>query len=379
LKNLTHCSSTILFYAPLSDASVENISGDKIIAASFVKLFERLGYTVLKPSTFSSREPKGLPSVQEAIIDAASHEIARIEDLLKFEKPILWVTYHHYHKAPDLLGPVLAKKLNMPYLLIEASLNPKERHGDWSVFYPFVEKAFQKADVILSLNPKDELILDQAEYGRKNIHFPLIMQPQFFQQIDKDLVRQFIADKYSLDIGKPWILVVAQMREHKKYDSYIYLKESLDLMNNQYYELLIIGSGEKESAIRHCFSAMKQAHFFGVIESKEMPIYYAASDVFAWPGLGEAMGMVYLEAQVMGLPIVLDQRSGGRYFMQPNETGFLTIGTQEYARHLYMLIKDTVLRQKMGRKAQDFVDKNYRIEIAEEMMKKCLRKFNFYT
>ncbi|MDP1974351.1 MAG: hypothetical protein Q8K37_00090, partial [Alphaproteobacteria bacterium] len=181
---MTHCSSTILFYAPLSNQHNDNVSGDKIIAASFVKLFETLGYKVLTPSIFSSRESKGLPTVQRAIIDAACHEIARIEDFLKSEKPILWVTYHHYHKAPDLLGSVIAEKFNIPYMLIEASLNPRERHGDWSVFYPFVEKALQKADVILSLNPKDALILDQEGYGRKNIHFPLIMQPQFFQQID---------------------------------------------------------------------------------------------------------------------------------------------------------------------------------------------------
>ncbi|MDP1724912.1 MAG: glycosyltransferase family 4 protein [Alphaproteobacteria bacterium] len=369
---MTHCSSTILFYAPLSNKHNDHVSGDKIIAASFVKLFEGLGYKVLTPSTFSSRESKGLASVQSIIIDAACHEIERIEGLLKFEKPILWVTYHHYHKAPDLLGSVIAEKFNIPYMLIEASLNPAERCGDWRIFYPFVEKALQKADVILSLNPKDKEIIDQKGYGEKNILFPLMMQSQFFQQIDKRVSRQFIADKHSLDVNKSWILVVAQMREHKKYDSYIYLKESLDLLNNQNYELLIIGAGEKESVIRYCFSAMKQAYFFGVIEPKDMPIYYAASDIFAWPGLREAMGMVYLEAQSMGLPVVMDQRSGGRYFMQPNETGFVVHDNQEYAVHLDMLLNDGMLRQKMGRNAQDFVREKYRFEIAEEKMKECL-------
>ncbi|MDP1974612.1 MAG: glycosyltransferase family 4 protein, partial [Alphaproteobacteria bacterium] len=142
---------------------------------------------------------------------------------------------------------------------------------------------------------------------------------------------------------------------------------------NQNYELLIIGSGEKQSAIRYCFSVVKQVHFLGIIEPKDMPVYYAASDVFAWPGLGEAMGMVYLEAQSMGLPIVMDQRSGGRYFMQPNKTGFVLRDNQEYAVHLDILLNDGALRQKMGVRAQDFVRENYRIEIAEEIMKRCLR------
>ena len=375
---MTHCSSTILFYAPLSNQHNDNVSGDKIIAASFVKLFEGLGYKVLTPSIFSSRESKGLASLQTRIVDASCQEIMRIEDSLKSEKPILWVTYHHYHKAPDLLGSVIAEKFNIPYMLIEASLNPRERHGDWSVFYPFVEKALQKADVILSLNPKDALILDQEGYGEKNIHFPLMMQSQFFQQIDKWLSREFIADKYSLDANKPWILVVAQMRKHKKYDSYVYLKVSLDLMNNQDYELLIIGSGGKESDIRHCFNAVKQVHFLGIIEPKDMPVYYAASDIFAWPGLGEAMGMVYLEAQAMGLPVVMDQGSGGRHFVVLNETGFVVQGKQEYARHLDILLNEGMLRQKMVRKAQNFVRENYRIEIAEEKMKECLNACNFY-
>ncbi|MDP3533637.1 MAG: hypothetical protein Q8S31_10175, partial [Alphaproteobacteria bacterium] len=114
---MTHCSSTILFYAPLSNQHKNHVSGDKIIAASFVKLFERIGYKVLIPSTFSSCESKGLANIQAKIIEKAQEEIARIEALLKFEKPILWVTYHHYHKAPDLLGSVITEKFNIPYML----------------------------------------------------------------------------------------------------------------------------------------------------------------------------------------------------------------------------------------------------------------------
>lgn len=373
---MTHCSSTILFYAPLSNQHNIDLSGDKIIAASFVNLFEILGYKVLTPSIFSSRESKGLSHIQAKIIEEAQEEIVRIEYSLKSEKPILWVTYHHYHKAPDLLGPVIAEKFNIPYILIEASLNPKERYGNWSVFYPFVEKALQKVDVILSLNPKDALILGQNGYGGKNSHFPLMIQPQFFEQIDKPTSRQFIADKYSLDINKPWILVVAQMREHKKYDSYMYLKESLGLLKNQDYELLIIGSGEKKSAITHCFSAVKQAYFFGVIEPKDMPVYYAASDVFAWPGLREAMGMVYLEAQAMGLPVVMDQRSGGCYFIEINETGFIARNKHEYAYCLEILLKDNILKEKMGSNAAEFVLKNYRMDVIKEKMRIILNQNN---
>lgn len=369
---MTHCSSTILFYAPLSNQEHHNVSGDKIIANQFIILFESLGYHVLMPSTFSSRELKGLAHVQKTIIDAAEAEIIRVEYLLECSKPLFWVTYHHYHKAPDLLGPVLAEKLNIPYILIEASLNPAERHGNWSIFYPYVEKAIQKANLILSLNLKDEKVLKTHGFEDKSILFPLMIHSQYMQKIDKQAVRQKLAARYLLDIEKPWILVIAQMRAHKKYDSYVYLKETLALVEDQDYELLIIGSGEKEIDIRVHFHSIKQTHFLGFVEPFELPIYYAASDIFAWPGLKEAMGMVYLEAQSMNLPIIMDHQSGGRYFIETNETGFIAKNKQEYAYYLEVLLKDIILRKRMGSNAAAFVLKNYSIDIAKQKMKEVL-------
>jgi len=39
---------------------------------------------------------------------------------------------------------------------------------------------------------------------------------------------------------------------------------------------------------------------------------YAIADIFIWPGVDEAYGMVYLEAQANGLPVVAEDHPGPR-------------------------------------------------------------------
>ena len=40
-------------------------------------------------------------------------------------RPDLWFTYHLYYKAPDLVGPLVAGALGIPYAVAEASVAHK--------------------------------------------------------------------------------------------------------------------------------------------------------------------------------------------------------------------------------------------------------------
>ncbi len=39
----------------------------------------------------------------------------------------LWFTYHSYYKAPDLLGPAVSRKLNIPYVIFQGIYSTKRR------------------------------------------------------------------------------------------------------------------------------------------------------------------------------------------------------------------------------------------------------------
>jgi glycosyltransferase involved in cell wall biosynthesis len=46
------------------------------------------------------------------------------------------------------------------------------------------------------------------------------------------------------------------------------------------------------------------------LEHQELLALMARSDVLAWPGIGEAYGITYLEAQACGLPVVACSNRG---------------------------------------------------------------------
>ena len=67
-----------------------------------------------------------------------------------------------------------------------------------------------------------------------------------------------------------------------------------------------------------------RALFLGKIPRPELYQYYSAADIFAFPGIEESLGMVYLEAQSCNLPVVAYQDWGGREAVVHGQTGLLS-------------------------------------------------------
>ena len=42
-------------------------------------------------------------------------------------RPDLWLTYHTYYKAPDLLGPAVCRALGLPYVVFQGMYSTKRR------------------------------------------------------------------------------------------------------------------------------------------------------------------------------------------------------------------------------------------------------------
>ena len=94
----------IAFYAPLKAPDDPIPSGDRTLARALVAALgdSGLGRPELA-SRLRSRDGTGDSDAQNAILAAAQAEVARLRDT---EAPALWLTYHSYYKAPDLLAEV---------------------------------------------------------------------------------------------------------------------------------------------------------------------------------------------------------------------------------------------------------------------------------
>ena len=102
----------------------------------------------------------------------------------------------------------------------------------------------------------------------------------------------------------------------------------------------------------------------------------AACDIFAWPGFKEPIGMVYLEAQALGLPVAAMASLGVPTVVPHDRTGLLSPDgdVSAYSKNLSLLIADAALRERYGRAGPDYIQHHHGIEAAAKLITEHLEK-----
>jgi len=117
----------VAFYAPLKPPDHPVASGDRTMARGLIAALKLAGHDVEVASDFRSYDD-GDAERQKQLRDEGRKLAERYVRKGKRSavRPDLWFTYHLYHKAPDWVGPVVTKKLGVPYVVAEASYAPKQ-------------------------------------------------------------------------------------------------------------------------------------------------------------------------------------------------------------------------------------------------------------
>ncbi len=119
--------------------------------------------------------------------------------------------------------------------------------------------------------------------------------------------------------------------------------------------LLLIGDGVDETRYREMAANDPSIVFAGFVQAAELPSYYAASDVFVFPTLGDPHGLVVEEAMAAGLPILVTSAAGDiRRRVPEGEIGFVVppADAVALADRMLRLAHDERLRQAMAVKAR---------------------------
>ncbi|MEH6578365.1 MAG: glycosyltransferase family 4 protein [Amphritea sp.] len=377
------CSGkAIAFYAPLKSPDHPIPSGDRKIARLFISALEASGYNVELASRLRTFDKKGDVARQQRIITIAEREAERILRRWRREdfQPIAWFSYHLYYKAPDLIGPIICRQLNIPYLLAEASWAAKRERGGWSLYHQYVDAALQMADSVLCINPTDLAAL-HSYYQTKCLANPLAKSPvvSISAFIDAPgvnnsdegiLQREEIASQFGLVLERPWLIVVAMMRSGDKFKSYQLLATALGKLEAS-YQLLVVGRGEMHLDIEALFNGQHSVHFAGALENDLVQKLLPHFEILIWPAINEAIGMVFLEAQQAGVAVVAGDQGGVSSVVADGESGLLVeaTDTDAIAKAIDSLLADPVKLNLMQRQAKKYVLERHSIAVAANQLK----------
>lgn len=310
----------VALHTPLKPPDSPVPSGDREMARGLVRLFERLGHSVIVPK--GSRMAPGVPSAEAhvALERRARVQARRVIDRWRSlpahhpERFDLWFTYHCYYRKPDWLGPIVTRALGVPYLIAEASHAPRRAHGPTRLGHRAVERALAAADLVLTLNPRDVAgVKTRLRPGARQAWLPPFID-----------TKPFRIPSCSDSSQPPLLIAVGMMRSRDKAESYRVLAEVLWELRGLPWRALLVGDGPARREIESLMARLgDRVRFAGAVPRSELPGLYAAADLYVWPAVNEAYGVAFLEAQAAGLPVVAGRTGGVPAIVADGVTGLL--------------------------------------------------------
>lgn len=297
----------------------------------------------------------------------AEREITRISALWRRETvPDLWLTYHPYYKAPDLLGPKLSASFDIPYVTAEASYSHRRNTGLWAEVQQRLLKTFEQAAVNICLTDRDRRGLQEA-VPRAHV---AMLAPFIDCAVFTEVAAHSRPDR---------LITVAMMRSGDKMDSYRMLAGALALLDDISWSLSIVGDGACRTEVEALFASFspERIQWHGEMGASEIASLFTQSALYVWPGCGEAYGLAYLEAQAAGLPVVAQAIAGVPEVVINGRTGVLTPPGDmvAYAQAIRSALLNVQTRNDMAFAARQFVRDERSLEVASLRLDDILNQY----
>ena len=345
----------ISFYMPFKPLGHSNPSGDLITGTELYNFLQAQNHEIDSASTLRCR---WLYLKPWRFIDVA-RERRKIIRSPKIVGVDLWFSYHTYYKAPDLLGPYCSERLSIPYVIFQGIYSTKRRRSLKTLpGFLLNRRALLSAHMVFTNKKNDEHNLKRLLPGEKITYISPGIIPNQFRF---DLVsRRALKESWNVSDRKV-VLTTAMLRPGVKTVGVRKVIDCCDELRKKGHKLLlvVIGDGLNRALLeREAKEKLSEdVLFLGKIPRLELYRYYSAADIFAFPGIQESLGMVYLEAQSSGLPVVAFRNWGAQETVLHRKTGLLSSAErpEEFCRDIEFLLTDRVKRIEMRNAAKDHI------------------------
>jgi glycosyltransferase involved in cell wall biosynthesis len=364
----------IFFYAPFKPLGHPHPSGDLMIATGLYDYFARRGHQVFQVSSLRSRWIFWKPWLWPQVLLERQRAVRSI---IQF-RPDLWLTYHTYYKAPDLLGPAVCQETKLPYVIFQGIYSTKRKRDMRTLpGYVLNKKALCASQHLFTNRREDLTNLERILPQNRLTYLTPGIFPEDFR-FDVEVRGEY---RRLWDVrNEPVILAAAMFRPGVKARGLAWVIRACGklLRQGRGFQLVIVGDGEEKVRL-HRLAAEDlpgKVRFMGKVPRNEMYRIYSACDIFAFPGIRESLGMVFLEAQSCGLPVVAFANGGIPEVVKDRTTGFLVppFALDPFVQAIESLLADENLRHKMGQAARSYVRQNHDLNRNYRKMETVLEK-----
>lgn len=351
----------IAYYMPFKPLGHPNPSGDLVFGTELYTHLNRAGNDCRLASRLRCRWIYLHPGTILKLL----LERRRVVQQLRHNRPDIWLSFHCYYKAPDLLGPYCARMLGIPYVIFQGIYSTKRRRKlkTRPGFY-LNKQALLAAQLVFTNKRRDQHNLlrllpeERVCYVAPGIH----TNDFSFNKNDRKISRK----KWGIT-NETVVLSAAMFRPGVKTTGLKTVIESCARLLEQGSNLKLIIAGDgacREELHRYGEKFLNERILFlGKIQRSELSSIYSGADIFAFPGIDESLGMVYLEAQSCGLPIVAYSDWGGSEAAVHDKTGLLSPAASPdlFIENIQRLINSPNLRRELGSRAAIHVRKNHEL------------------
>ena len=224
-----------------------------------------------------------------------------------------------------------------------------------------VEKEIAAQADVLIASTEDERADLVRLYGADPDHVAVVppgVDLSMFQPIDRDEARR----KIGYGAGR-LLLCVGRLERLKGVEVAI---RALALLRDRAHDdvrLLILGEDSRDGdesekdrlrGIAAATGVRDRVDFLGSVAHHELPFFYSAADVCVMPSYSESFGLVALEAQACGRPVVGSGVTGLRSVVRDEVSGYLldSHDPATYAERIGRLLDNPELALQMGRRGR---------------------------
>ena len=325
------------------------------------KYFSEQGYEVHVIS-LRSGEFKGVKVHSLDVEDGTEHKnkltgklayikkIKNIRNIINEIKPD--ILHAHYASSYGLLGALMNYH---PFIISmwgsDILLFPK----NGPIQKQIIKYNLKKADYIFSTS--EYMIKEAKLYTNKEIeHTPFGIDLEIFNssKINKAL------NNKEINLG-----IVKALKEVYGIKYLIEAVKEVKVQNPEYkITLNILGEGpQKEELISLAekLNILDSIKFYNKRDLRGVADFYRNIDIGVYPSLSESFGVTVLEAQAMGVPVIVSDIDAFKETTIPNETSLICKkkDSESIVKAINKLIKDKNKYEEMSEKAKEFVANNF--------------------